>query len=231
MTISVITLFPEQIKQFFDVSISKRAQEQEKIILETIDLRQFGIGTHKTVDDKPYGGGVGMVLKVDVLDKAISYAKQKKGKTLTVLLDPKGKVYTQPLAEHLIIYDHLILICGHYEGYDERIRNLVDMEISLGDFILSGGEIAALAIIDSLIRIIPGVLKQETATHLESFSYIEGKRILEYPQYTRPEEYKGMKVPEILLSGNPKKIAEFQKTEALKLTQERRPELLKVIKD
>ncbi len=227
MHITVITLFPQLVSHFFNTSIPKRAQEEGKVTISTLDLRNFGVGKHKMVDDKPYGGGVGMVLKVDVLDSAITAAKKDLKKEKVILLDPKGAVYNQSTAENLLQLDHIILVCGHYEGFDERIRELVDMEISIGDFVLSGGEIAAVAIIDSLIRLVPGVLKKTDATHLESFSKIDDERILEYPQYTRPEIYKGMAVPKVLLSGDPKKILAFQKEQAQKETKRRRPDLLK----
>ena len=225
MKISIITLFPEMFEKVFDVSMISRAKEKGTVEIEIIQLRNFGIGSHKVVDDKPYGGGVGMVLRVDVLDHAIQKAKTKKHDEMVILLDPKGKKLDQALVEKLSKKEHLILICGHYEGYDERVRNLVDEEISVGDFVLSGGEIGAMALVDSIIRLIPGNLEKE-ATALESFSDNNGKRILEHPQYTRPAVYKNRKVPEELLSGNPKIINEFREKEALSQTKKRRPDLL-----
>lgn len=240
MTISIITLFPQIFEEVFSVSIIKRAQDQKKIKLNFIDLREFGIGKHKTVDDKPYGGGTGMVLRVDVLDRAISQLRNSaKGplrseasrsrsaerKGAVVLLDPKGKTYNQNLAEKLRRFDHLILVCGHYEGFDERIRDLVDYEISIGDYILSGGEIAAMVIVDSVGRLVPGVLKKSEATIFESFTKANGKRILEYPQYTRPAVFRGKKVPEVLLSGNFAEIEKYRTNEAQKITRKRRPDL------
>jgi tRNA (guanine37-N1)-methyltransferase len=229
MQISIITLFPQIFNEIFSASIIKRAQNQKKLKINLLDLRNFGIGKHKIVDDKPYGAGIGMVLRADVLDKAIQAAKikkNKKGKEAVILLDPKGQKYTQALAEKLSKLDHLILVCGHYEGFDERVREFADYEISIGDYILSGGESAAIVIVDSITRLIPGVLVKNDATVFESFSKVSGNRILEYPQYTRPRVYKGKKVPEVLLSGNFAKIEEYRKKEAEKITRKRRPDLI-----
>ncbi|RJQ25405.1 tRNA (guanosine(37)-N1)-methyltransferase TrmD [Candidatus Parcubacteria bacterium] len=227
MTISIITLFPEMFKGVFDLSIISRAQKKRKLKINIINLRDFGIGKHKTVDDKPYGGGAGMILKVDVLHKAITSIQKKEKNTKVILLDPKGKKYNQQTAINLSKENHIILICGHYEGYDERIKNYIDEEISIGDYVLSGGEIPAMIIVDSIARLIPGVLKKQEAVEIESFSEKEGGKLLEYPQYTRPEVYNKYSVPKILLSGNHKKITEFRKKESIKLTKKRRPDLLK----
>lgn len=227
MVFSVITLFPEMFQGVFASSIIKRARQDQKITINFVNLRDFGIGKHKIVDDTPYGGGVGMVLKVDVVDKAIDYAKAQypNQKSTVILLDPKGEKYSQTRAEDFSKKEHIILACGHYEGFDERIRSLVDREISIGDFIMSGGEIPAMIIVESVTRLVTGVLKKDTATTSESFS---GKvRILEFPQYTRPHEYKDMKVPDVLLSGDPKKVEEFRNRESQKMTKKRRPDLLK----
>ena len=226
MRFSVITLFPEMFSGVFNSSILKRAQLDHKIEIELINLREFGIGSHKTVDDKPYGGGTGMVLRVDVIDQAIQSIKTDT--SFVVLLDPKGVVYKQEIAEGLSQKNHLILICGHYEGYDERIRRLVDMEISLGDFVLSGGEIGAMAVVESVARIIPGVLSKSEAVILESFSKHEGQRLLEHAQYTRPESYNGISVPKELLTGHHQKIEEYRKNDAKKITKIRRLDLLEV---
>lgn len=226
MKISIVTLFPEMFDKVFDVSMISRAKKKGTVQIEIIQLRDFGIGSHKAVDDKPYGGGVGMVLRVDVLDQAIQKIKTKTQGEMVILLDPKGKKLDQALVEKLSKRDHLILVCGHYEGYDERVRDIVDEEISIGDFVLSGGEIGAMALVDSIIRLIPGNLDKE-ATVLESFSDNNGKRILEHPQYTRPAIYKNKKVPEELLSGNPKIINTYRENEALKMTKKRRSDLLK----
>lgn len=237
MKISIITLFPQIFKEVFSVSIIKRAQTHGKLKLNLVDLREFGIGKHKVVDDKPYGGGTGMVFRVDVLDKAISRVRLsarggsrsagKKGKEAVILLDPKGEKYTQGQALKFSRFDHLVLVCGHYEGFDERIRDFVDYEISIGDFILSGGEPAAIVIVDSITRLIPGVLKKSEATIFESFTEGEGKkRILEYPQYTRPRVFRSKAVPDVLLSGNFREIEKYRTSEAQKLTRKRRPDML-----
>ncbi len=225
MTFTIITLFPEVFEPIFNASILGRAQKANKIKIKTLNLREFGIGKHKTVDDKPYGGGVGMVLRVDVVDAAIAKARIKGKREIVILLDPKGKVYKQEIVENLKKYDHLILICGHYEGFDERIRKLVDLEISIGDYVLSGGEIAAMVIVESVARLTLGVLTKSEAHEIESFSKSENGRILEAPVYTRPAVYKNKKIPKILTSGNPKMIEEYRMNEAKKITSKRRPDL------
>lgn len=227
MKISVITLFPEAFKESLNYSILKRAQEKELVTFNIVNHRDFGIGKHRIVDDKPYGGGAGMVLKVDVLADAINSTKENIEGEKVVLLDPQGKLYKQETAEELSKLTHLILVCGHYEGFDERIRKYVDMEISIGDFVLTGGEIPALAIVDSITRLIPGVLKDETATQKESHSLINGTRILEGPHYTRPEVFEGESVPAALLSGDPKKIEAYKMEQAYEKTKTVRPDLLK----
>lgn len=225
MKISVITLFPQVFKEVLNHSILKRAQEKELLEINIVDHRTFGIGKHKIVDDKAYGGGAGMVFRVDVLSEAINSVRTGFPDEKVLLLCPQGSVYDQKTAEYFSKISHIILVCGHYEGFDERIRELVDYEISIGDFILTGGEIPAMAVIDSVTRLIPGVLKDPSATKYESHSEIDGKRILEGPQYTRPEEYKGMKVPDVYLSGDPKKIESYKKNGALQKTLQKRPDL------
>lgn len=227
MLFSVITLFPEMFQSVFNHALIKRAQDKNKISIKIINLRDFGIGKHKTVDDRPYGGGVGMVLKIDVLSNAIESVKQKKGKEAIILLDPKGEQYKQEAAEKFSKFDHIILLCGHYEGFDERIRDLVDFEVSVGDYILSGGEIAAMTVLDSITRLIPGVLEKKDANTFESFTNIGKERILEYPQYTRPRIFKQKTVPKELLSGNPTIIESFRNKKANELTKKRRPDLIK----
>lgn len=226
MKISVITLFPEMFETVVNTSILKRAQQKGKVEFKIINHREFGVGRHKIVDDKPYGGGAGMVLRVDVMAKAIESAKTGAEGERVVLLDPQGTVYRQALVEDFSRLTHLILVCGHYEGFDERIRNLVDMEVSVGDYVLTGGEIPAMAIIDSVTRLIPGVLKDEEATRLESHSETPAGRLLEGPTYTRPEVFEGTKVPDVLLSGDSKKIALFKRQQSVAVTQKRRPDLL-----
>ena len=225
MDISIVTLFPEMFTGPFDHSIVKRAAAKNLITITYIPIRNFASDSYKTVDDRPYGGGHGMVLRVDVVDRAIEYAKANNPKPAhTVLLDPQGTPYCQKHAEDLTAYDHLILICGHYEGIDERIRSLVDEEISIGDYVLTGGELASMVLVDSVVRLLPGVLKKEEATAQESFS--QPQSLLEYPQYTRPEVYKNMNVPTELLSGNHKEIAKWKKQKSLERTRSRRPDLL-----
>ena len=233
MKISIITLFPKMISGFFDESIVKRAQDKKLVEIEIINLRDFAIDNYGTVDDRPYGGGAGMILRVDVIHKAISKIKipssakasAGKQKLKTILTSPKGKIFDQKKAQEFSQLDHLIIIAGHYEDVDARILDYVDEEISMGDFILTGGEIPASAIVDSIVRLIPGVLKKDQAVKNESFN-IDDKKILEYPQYTRPEEFMGKKVPEILLKGDHKKIEKWQAEKALEETQKKRPDLL-----
>lgn len=226
LKITVLTLFPEIFAPIINHSILKRAKEKGLVEFNIVNLRDFGEGKHKTVDDRPYGGGAGMVLKVDVLSKAIKSLKENIENEVIILLDPQGEVYSQKKAEGFSKLNHLILVCGHYEGFDERIRDLVDIEISVGDYVLTGGEIPAMTILDSVTRLLPGVLKDVNATKFESHSEVMEQRILEGPQYTRPEEFNGAKVPEVFLSGDPKKIEAYKRGEALKKTQERRPDLL-----
>lgn len=209
----------------FNHSIIKRAQNQTLIKINYVNIRDFGMSKHRVVDDKPYGGGVGMLMRVDVVDKAIERAKifKQSKKNRTILLDPQGKKFSQQEAKRLTKYDHLILVCGRYEGIDERIRDLVDEELSIGDYVLTGGEIPAMAVIDAVIRLLPNVLGKDESSHQESFQ----ENLLEYPQYTRPAIYKNKKVPKILLSGNHEEILKWRKEEALKRTKKRRPDLIR----
>lgn len=211
-----------------DASMLKRAQEKKLLDVATINLRDFASDTYKSVDDHPYGGGVGMVMRVDIVDKAITFTKkQLGGNAHVILLDPQGIPYTQKKALKIAQYNNIILVCGHYEGVDERIRHIVDEEISIGDYVLTGGEIPALVIVDSVTRLIQGVLKHATATHDESFT----ENTLEYPQYTRPKVYKNQKVPEILLSGDHKKIQTWRQNQAKTVTLSKRPDMIMVKKD
>jgi tRNA (guanine37-N1)-methyltransferase len=224
MRISILTLFPEMFKGPFDSSIIKRAKEKKLLTIEYVNIRDFGIGKHKAVDDTPYGGGNGMVLRVDVLRKAIGETKNKnlnKNEQKVVLLGAHGKTFSQKRAQSLSKLKHLIIICGHYEGFDERIKNFVDEEISIGDFILTGGEIPAMLITDAVSRLIKGVLKTGSAES-ESFS-----PLLEYPQYTKPQEYENLSVPKILLSGNHKQVEDWRKKKSLDITSKLRPDLIK----
>lgn len=222
MKISIITLFPEVFDPILNSSIIKRAQKKEKVSFEFINIRNFGEGKHQVVDDKPYGGGAGMVFKADILSKALNSIKVK-GRKLVILTSASGFVYRQSMAREFSKIEHLIIVCGHYEGIDQRfIDKYVDIEISIGDYVLTGGEIPAMIIADSVIRLLPGVLKKAEATINESFT----ENLLEGPQYTRPENFEGLKVPEVLLSGNHKEIEKWRKEESIKKTKKVRPDLI-----
>ncbi|OGH42390.1 MAG: tRNA (guanosine(37)-N1)-methyltransferase TrmD [Candidatus Levybacteria bacterium RIFCSPLOWO2_02_FULL_36_8b] len=230
MKVTILTLFPEMFEGPFKYSIVKRAIEKKIASLQIINIRNFGIGKHKIVDDRPYGGGAGMVLRVDVVEKAIDAAKCKnKCKEKIILLDPQGKQLNQQIVRKLSKIDHLILVCAHYEGIDERVRKLVDEEISIGDYILTGGELPAMILTDAVIRLLPKALGKEESSQFESFEEIivDGKklRLLEYPQYTRPTEFKTLKVPKILQSGDHQEILKWREKEAIKKTLKRRPDL------
>jgi len=223
MKISIITLFPEMFEGPFSSSIIKRAIDKKLVSVEFINLRNFGLGKHQEVDDTPYGGGMGMILRVDVLEKAIESAKDKKlnkHEQKVILLSAHGKNFDQKAAAKFSKLKHLILICGHYEGFDERVKKFIDAEISVGDFILTGGEIPAMLITDSILRLVKGVIKKDSAA-FESFS-----PYLEHPQYTKPQDHKGIKVPAILLSGNHLEIEKWRKEQSLKITKKLRPDLL-----
>lgn len=230
MKISILTLFPEMFSGPFSSSILKHAQTKGLVTVNVINIRDFGIGTHKVVDDTPFGGGTGMVMRVDVLkaaldavtDPAIPEELQKK-----ILLTADGATYNQRTAERFSNLEHLILLCGHYEGVDERIKEYVDEEISIGDFVLTGGEIPSMLIVDSVVRLLPGVLK-EGVTDAESFSHkMDSGILLEYPHYTKPRSFDGIDVPEILLSGDHRRIDAWRLKKALEKTKKRRPDLLK----
>ncbi|MCJ7827989.1 tRNA (guanosine(37)-N1)-methyltransferase TrmD [Patescibacteria group bacterium] len=203
LKIDIITLFPRMFTGPFAESIVKRAHEKKLVEIKLHNLRKWTTDKHKTVDDRPFGGGTGMVLMVEPVDKALQELRAQE--STVILLTPQGKTFNQKKAQAYSKKNHLILIAGHYEGYDERIRqHLVDEQLSIGNFILTGGELAAMIVVDAVTRLIPGVLEKETATQEESFSFSdpEGKKILEYPQYTRPAQYKNWSVPKPLLSGN-----------------------------
>lgn len=227
MKISIITLFPEMFDKVINTSILGRAQKKGKVEFELINLRDFGEGVHKTVDGRPYGGGVGMVLRADILAKVINDTNiiRSEEKCVTILTSASGTPYKQAKAKELSQLDHLIIICGHYEGIDQRfIDKYVSEEISIGDYVLTGGEIPAMVIADSVVRLIPGVLEKEEAVIDESFT---DANLLEYPQYTRPEEFEGEKVPEILTSGNHEEVAKWRHEQAIKKTEHTRPDLFK----
>jgi len=221
MKIDILTLFPEMFKGPFDESIIKRAQKKKLVEIKIHNLRKWADDKRKTVDNRTFGGGVGMVLMIKPIDKALQELKTSKSKV--ILLDPRGKVFNQKIAQRLSKLNHLIFICGHYEGVDERIKkHLIDEAISIGDYVLTGGELPVMVIVDSIVRLIPSVLEKANATKEESFS---SSSLLEYPQYTRPANFKGWKIPEILLSGNHQKIKEWRQKKALEKTKKNRPDL------
>jgi tRNA (guanine37-N1)-methyltransferase len=222
MKISIVTLFPEMFEGPFAHSMMWKAQQNGQLQLEVVNLRDYGDGARKTVDDTPYGGGAGMVLKCEPVFACVEGIKEKSPSARVLMMTPRGKKYTQREAQRLSGEDYLVLLCGHYEGFDERILSIVDEEISMGDFVLTGGEIPAMAIVDSVVRLIPGVLGHEDSAHDESFS----AGLLEYPQYTRPEEFRGMKVPDVLKGGNHAEIAKWRKGQAVEKTKQARPDLL-----
>ncbi len=284
MKISIITLFPKMLEGFFNESMVRKAKEKGEVEIELINLRDFAIDKRGTVDDRPYGGGVGMVIRIDVVCKALHYVISKSTQKLhlkpvrnlgkriihpdmksgvdssvasvprndkqrVILTSPKGKVFNQKKALEYAKLDHLIIIAGHYEGIDERVLNFVDEEVSIGDFVMTGGEIAAAAITDSVVRLLPGVLEKKGAKEIESFFEVDVDkllkivgddklllelkkkgtkklRLLEYPQYTRPEEYQGLKAPSILLSGNHQEIEKWRLKKAYEVTKKKRQDLI-----
>lgn len=222
MKITVLTLFPDMFPPIFNESIIKRALANQLVEFEIVNFRDFSTNKHKTVDDTPYGGGAGMLLSVEPIYYAL-HSIEGHEDALKILLTPQGKTYHQTTAKELALKNHIILICGHYEGFDERVREFVDVEISIGDYVLTGGEIAALTIIDSVVRLIPGGIGSKESYENDSF-YDDS---LDYPQYTKPREFKGLKVPDVLLSGNHQEIAKWRAEMKTKKTLERRPDLYK----
>lgn len=221
MRFDVLTLFPEMIEQFCSYSIMKRAVERDVFRLNVVNPREFTLDKHKKVDDTPYGGGAGMVLMaqpyVDAYESIV-----RADKSITVLLSPQGEPFTDSIVNEFAQADQIILLCGHYEGFDERIRDIIKpREISIGDFVLTGGELPALCVIDAVSRKLEGTLGKLESAEEDSFS----NGLLEYPHYTKPREYRGLNVPDVLLNGNHKQIKEFRYQESLKRTQERRPDL------
>lgn len=209
MKIQIITLFPEMFSGVINSSMIWKAQKQDLVEFEVIDLRRFGLGKRRTLDDTPYGGGDGMLLRPEPLFDAIEQAKKVDEEAVVILPTPRGEIYKQSIAKQLAALDKgLILICPRYEGYDERVVSLVDKQICIGNYILTGGEIPAMIILDSVIRLIPGVLGGENSKDIESFQ--DDDKTIEFPQYTRPEEFRGMTVPEVLLSGNHQEIERWR---------------------
>lgn len=212
--LQVITLFPDMFTGVFENSMMWKAQKDKLVELSTINLREFGIGPRKQVDDTPYGGGDGMLLKPEPLFAAVERAKELDSTAKVLLMTPRGSRWKQSLAQSYSDSDHgYIFICGRYEGYDERIVSLVDYQISVGDYVLTGGELPAMTIIDSIVRLIPGVLGGDTSAEIESFS--DGET-LEFPQYTRPAEFRGLEVPDVLLGGNHAEIARWRSENSFK---------------
>lgn len=223
MKIDILSLFPEMFKGPLTQSIVGKAIEKQLLNVEVTDFRDYTTNKQRHVDDTPYGGGAGMLLQVQpIYDALDAIAAKNDGLGKVILLDPAGRKFDQKVAEELSQEKHLTFICGHYEGYDERIRERVTDEISLGDFVLTGGELGAMVVIDATVRLLPDVLGNRESALGDSFSM----GLLEYPQYTRPADFRGMKVPEVLTSGNHQKIAEWRNKEALRRTYERRPDLL-----
>lgn len=245
MKITILTLFPDMFAGPFDHSIIKRVKEKGLVEIEYVNIRDFGLGKHQIIDDTPYGGGVGMVMRVDVVHEAIKKATCNKQHATSnvspvtchekiILLTASGKPFTQSLAKEYSQLDHLILICGHYEGIDDRIKHYIDEEISIGDFVLTGGELPAMLITDAVTRLIPGAIT-DGAVEDESFSVgapglvnaHSNAPLLEYPHYTKPQDYDGHKVPDVLLNGNHAKIDTWRKEKAIEKTAKVRPDLLK----
>jgi tRNA (guanine37-N1)-methyltransferase len=220
LQIDIITLFPNIYFGPFSESIVGRARRNKLVGINAIDLRDYTTDRRRSVDDTPYGGGPGMLMKPEPLYKAVEDCR--KSDSYVVLTTPQGEVFNQSISHELSKKKHLVFVCGHYEGVDERVReNLVDRELSIGDYVLTSGNLAAMVMIDSLVRLIPGVLGSEDSIEDESFS--EG--LLEYPQYTKPSDFRGLKVPEVLLSGNHKLIEKWKKEKAVERTRQRRPDL------
>ena len=221
MRIDILTLFPNMFDGVFQESIIKRAIEEKKVEINLVNFRDYTKDPHNKVDDTPYGGGAGMVLTCQPIFDCINDIKTED--SIVIMMTPDGEPYKQKEAYRLSKKKHLIILCGHYEGFDERIRSICDLEISIGDYVLTGGEIPAMVLVDSITRLLPGVIKEES--HIED-SFNENT-LLDYPTYTKPRVYNGMEVPDVLISGDHKKIAEYRLEESIKKTQEKRPDLLK----
>lgn len=220
MKITILSLFPNMFDGFLTESIIKRAIQNEKVEVKIINFRDYSVYNNKQVDDTPYGGGAGMVLMCDPIFRCLDEIRTPKSHI--IILSPEGSIYNEKKARELSKFEDIILICGHYEGFDERIKTLADEIISVGDFVLTGGEIPAMLIADSIIRLLPGAITNES---LESESFNEN--LLDYPVYTKPAVYRDMNVPDILLSGDHKKIDNYRESERIRLTKEKRPDLLK----
>ena len=224
LSVEVLTLFPRMVAAPLEESILGKAREKGLLRVQVTDIRDFAEGRHRVTDDVPYGGGAGMVMKPEPLVAAIEAAKSRDPAARVVLMSPQGRRFDQEKAAELLALGRLILVCGRYEGVDERVMDWIDEELSLGDFVLTGGEFAALAVIDAVARLLPGVLGNAESAASESFT---GEGLLEGPQYTRPPEFRGRRVPEVLLSGDHARIAAWRREQALERTRKRRPDLLK----
>ena len=219
MLIDVLTLFPNMYTNFLTESIIKRAIESKKVEIRIHNIRDYTVYNNNQVDDYPYGGGGGMVLMCDPIFRAIDALK--KDDTLVIMMTPSGKIFKEKIAYDLSKQKHIIILCGHYEGFDERIKTIVNLELSIGDYVLTGGELPSMVVMDSIIRLVDGVINDNSLT-TESFN----DNLLDYPNYTKPVEYRGMRVPDVLLSGHHKNIEEFRHNERVRLTKENRPDLL-----
>jgi tRNA (guanine37-N1)-methyltransferase len=222
----ILSVFPEMFESPLNHSILKRAQEKGMAEIHLHNIRDYAEDKHRMTDDAPYGGGGGMVMKVEPIDRALASIVPSRDNALVVLLTPQGETFNQKIAEEMSRYFRIVLVCGHYEGVDERVRDhLVDREISIGDFVLTGGELSAMVVVDAVTRLIPGVLGNYDSASYDSFS----TGLLEYPHYTRPGSYRGWQVPDVLLSGNHREIESWRRKESLKRTYLRRPDLLEKI--
>ena len=222
----ILSLFPEMFESALNHSILKRAREKGMVEIHLHNIRDYAENKHRMTDDTPYGGGGGMVMKVEPIDRALESIVPSRDNALVVLLTPQGETLNQKIAEEMSLYFQIVLICGRYEGVDERVRAyLIDREISIGDFVLTGGELSSMVVVDAVTRLIPGVLGNYDSASCDSFS----SGLLEYPHYTRPGSYRGWQVPEVLLSGDHRKIEAWRRKESLKRTYLRRPDLLKKI--
>ncbi len=229
LEVDILTLFPGTCSGYLGESILGKAREAGLLEVRVTDIREHAAGRHRVADDAPYGGGAGMVMKPEPLTEAIEAARARLPGARVVLLGPRGQRLDQALVRRLAEHGRLILVCGRYEGVDERVQAAIDMEVSLGDFVLTGGELAALCVVDAAARLVPGVLGNEASAGAESFAGEEAL-VREHPHYTRPPEYRGMKVPEVLLSGDHRRIERWRRRESLRATRERRPDLFEKLR-
>lgn len=223
MKIDILTIFPEYFLSPFNQSLIAKARDKGLVEIGLWNVRDFTSDKHKVVDDVPYGGGCGMVMKIDPIYNCLKAVEEERGKGYKILLSPRGRKFSQIIANELSVKEHLIILCGRYEGIDDRVYNFVDDDISIGDYILMGGEAAAIVIVEAVVRLIKGVVGKDASLREETFS----AGLLEYPQYTRPYDFMGYKVPDVLISGDHKKIEEWRRNESIRITIERRPDLIK----